>query len=100
MMFKAILMGLCVLALAVVPAAADVFVSSPSNGAAVTSPVHFVASGTSGAAVTAVQVYVDNTLAYTAAGAALDTSLPLGDGWHYIVVKAWDSTGASWMSPM
>jgi hypothetical protein len=93
-------MGLCVLALAVVPAAADVFVSSPANGATVSSPVHFVASGTSSAVVTAVQIYADNALAYTADGAALDTSLPLSEGWHYIVVKAWDSTGAASVSPM
>src|ERR1051326_1018422 len=100
MMSKAILMGLCALVFAVVPAAADVYVSSPANGATVSSPVHFVASGASSAVVTAVQIYADNALVYTAAGAALDTSLPLSQGWHYIVVKAWDSTGASWVSPM
>jgi hypothetical protein len=100
MFFKAILMSLCVLASAVVPAAAEVYVSSPGNGAAVSSPVHFVASGASSAPVTAVQVYVDNALAYTAGGAALDASLPINEGWHYVVVKAWDSTGATSTSAM
>lgn len=99
-MSKVILMGLCVLAIAVVPATAEVYVSSPANGATVPSPVHFVASGTSNAIVTAVQIYADSALVYTADGAALDTSLALSQGWHYIVVKAWDSTGANWVSPM
>ncbi|HTK95068.1 MAG TPA: hypothetical protein VL382_05470 [Terriglobales bacterium] len=58
------------------------------------------ATGASGAPVTAMQVYVDNALAYTAQGASLDTSLGIAEGWHYVVVKSWDSTGATSVAPM
>lgn len=97
---KTILRALCFFFLAVMPAVANVYVSSPADGAAVSSPVQFVATGSSGAAVTAMQVYVDNALAYTTSGANLSASLSMSPGWHYIVVKSWDSTGASSLAPM
>jgi hypothetical protein len=96
---KTILTTLCFL-LAVLPAAADVSVSAPANGATVASPVQFVATGWSDAPVTAMQVYVDNALAYTGDGADLNASLSIPQGWHYVVVKSWDSTGATSMAPL
>ena len=93
-------MALCVVSLAASSAFAGVSVSSPSNGATVASPVQFVASGASGATVTAMQIYVDNALAYTVQSASLNTSLAMSQGWHYVVVKQWDSTGATSSYPM
>ena len=93
-------MALCVLSLVATSAFAGVSVSSPSNGATVASPVQFSATGTSGATVTAMQIYVDNALAYTGNSGSLNTSLAMSQGWHYVVIKEWDSTGASSLAPM
>ena len=97
---KTVLRALCFFFLAALPAAANVYVSSPANGATVSSPVQFVATGTSGATVTAMQVYIDNALAYTTSGANLSTSLSMSQGWHYVVVKSWDSSGATSLAPL
>ncbi len=72
----------------------QVSVATPTNGASVTSPVRFVASATSGCPVNAMRIYVDNQSAYTTYASSLDTSLSLSTGSHYVVVQAWDSTGA------
>ena len=69
-------------------------VFSPTNGASVTSPVHFVANATSGCPINALRIYVDNQSMYTVNAASLDTSLALANGSHYVVVQAWDNTGA------
>ena len=69
-------------------------VSSPTNGSSVSSPVRFVANATSGCSINAVRIYVDSQSLYTVNGASVDTSLNLSNGSHYVVVQAWDSTGA------
>jgi PKD repeat protein len=73
--------------------APEVIVSSPANGAAVTSQLHVVASGFSGFPVTTMQIYLDSALAYTVKSASLDTTLTLRDGAHALVVKGWDNSG-------
>lgn len=75
-------------------------VSSPTNGASVSSPVHFVANATSGCSINAVRIYVDNQSVYTVNAASLDTNLNLSTGSHYVVVQAWDSTGAVAKTPL
>jgi hypothetical protein len=70
---------------------------SPDNGASVTSPVNFVASATTGLRnrrITAMRIYVDNVSAYTVYAASLNTNLTMSLGGHYVVVQAWDNTGA------
>jgi len=73
---------------------AGVYVSSPSNGATVSSPVHIVANATSGSPITAMRVYVDGNSAYTVNSNKIDTWLPMGGGWHSVIIQAWDTTGA------
>ena len=46
------------------------------------------------------QIYVDNSLVYTAHAATLNTSLVMSSGSHFVVVQAWDSTGAVFKSPV
>lgn len=72
---------------------AGVTVSSPTSGASVGSPVHFVASATSSSAVTTIKIYVDNNALYSVSSSKLDTYLTLSAGGHYVVVQAWDSAG-------
>lgn len=75
-------------------AQAGVTVSSPANGATVGSPVRVVANATSGYPIVAMKVYVDNNIAYSTSASSIDTSIAMASGWRYVVVQAWDSTGA------
>lgn len=74
-----------------------VTVNSPTEGQVVGSPAQFVASSTSPDQypITAMQIYVDDQLAYSANTAQLDTSLNLGGGSHRAVVKSWNTAGES-----
>jgi WD40 repeat protein len=73
-----------------------VAISSPANGATLSSPVQFMASAraNSGRTIVAMRIYVDGVSAYLANAASLNTSLSLPSGPHYVVVQAWDNTGA------
>lgn len=73
---------------------AGVTVSSPTNGATVASPVHVVASASSTNPVTAMRIYVDNVSVYLVSGSKIDTYLSMSAANHYVVVQAWDSSGA------
>ncbi len=80
-----------------------VVVSSPANNSTVSSPVTFSAKATTAACangIAAIGVYVDNTLAYKANGAVLQTSLTISAGMHYTVVQAWDSCGGAIKTPV
>ena len=79
---------------------AGVTVSSPAAGSTAGSPVHFVASATSTHPITAIRIYVDNVSVYLISASTLDTSVALASGTHYVVVQAWDSTGAVFQAPL
>jgi hypothetical protein len=81
-----------------VPVWAGVTVTSPGTTSA--SPVHFVASASSNYPITAMRIYVDNASYYTVSANKIDTSLGMPAGPHYVVVQAWDSTGAVFKSAM
>lgn len=80
--------------------AIGVTVCSPTSGSTVSSPVTFTAAAKSNNPITAIQVYVDNILAYTVNSATLNTSLSMTAGSHYVVVQGWDSTGAYFKTPL
>src|SRR5256714_10964731 len=81
--------------------AQSVSVSSPSNGATVSSPVHFVGSANGGSfPATAIRIYVDNQSVYTTSSASLDTMVPMAAGNHFVVVQAWNSGGQGFKSSM
>ena len=78
-------------------------VSSPANNSTVSSPVTFSANATTGTCsngINAIGVYVDNSLAYKTGGAALQTSLAISTGKHYVVVQAWDNCGGAIKTPL
>jgi hypothetical protein len=89
-----------VVVLIAVAAFGTVSVVSPANGSTVTSPTHFVGSASSGYPITAIRIYVDNIAVYTTGSAYLDTYVTMSNGPHYVVVQAWDSSGAVFKSPM
>jgi len=78
---------------------ADVTVSTPSDGATVTSPVEIVASATSANPITGVRVYVDNVSVFSTGNNLIDAYIWMSPGAHFVVVQAWDSTGAVFKSP-
>lgn len=96
MRFGKLLVCLCACAL---PAAAGVYVNSPTNGANVGTSVHFVANATSPACskgVSAIGIYsAPGVLAYVVNGTKLDTYVTLKSGTQYPVVQEWDNCGWS-----
>ena len=79
---------------------AGVTVSSPTAGSTSGSPVHFVASATSANPITAMRIYVDNISVYLVSASKLDTLVTMSAGSHFVVVQAWDSTGAVFKAPL
>lgn len=85
------------------PVFAGVTVSSPSNGATVSTSVHVAASASPANAanpITAMRIYLDSTSMYTVNAAKLDTYVSSPTGQHVITVQAWDSTGAVYKSAL
>ena len=80
------------------PALATVNVSSPSNGATVTSPVHYVASATTttcSKGVASMGIYVNNKLVYVVDKTTMNTELSLATGYEHTVVEEWDHCGGA-----
>jgi hypothetical protein len=73
-------------------------IAAPVNGATVTSPVAFSGNAfpDSGRVITAMRLYVDNQPITTATADWLSYTMPLAEGGHFIVMVAWDNTGASY----
>jgi len=96
---KRVIPSLMLLILATATTAfAQVSVSDPADGAAVTPTTHFAATAGPGSCpdgVAAMGIYVDDTLVYTVAGTKLDTTLSLGQGQHRAVVQSWDYCGGA-----
>lgn len=89
---------LLVLVMLTAPAFANVTVSSPGNGATVTSPAKFVATAsttTCSRGVGSMGIYVDNQLEYVVNGTSVNTSLALSAGSHNAVVQEWDQCGGA-----
>lgn len=81
--------------------AQSVTVTSPANGATVSSPVQFVASAKGGSfPITAMRIYVDNVSDYLTSSSSLNTSLALSAGNHNVMVQAWNSAGQVFKSPL
>jgi hypothetical protein len=81
-------------AFSVLAFAQSVTVSSPGNGASVTSPVHVTANANGGGhPVSAVWIYVDNEPLYKTTASSVDTYISMGQGAHHIVPVAWNSIG-------
>jgi hypothetical protein len=77
---------------------AQVSVSDPVDGAAVSPTTHFSASAgpaSCGGGVAAMGIYVDDNLMYTTGGSNLDTTLSLPEGQHRAVLQEWDYCGGA-----
>jgi phospholipase C len=82
---------------------ANVAVSSPANGATVSSSVNYVATATTttcSTGVAAMGIYVNNSLAYSVNASSLNTNITLNPGTYYTVVQEWDNCGGATSTPI
>jgi len=79
---------------------AGVTVNFPVSGSTVTPPLHIRASASSTHPVTYMRIYVDNISVYGVAASSLNTYFNIAAGSHYLVVQAWDSSGAVFKTPL
>jgi hypothetical protein len=70
-------------------------ICSPTQNQTTTTTLHVLANSQSLNIVTAIQVYIDNALAYndTSGTSYVDTTFNISTGSHYIVVKTFDMSG-------
>jgi hypothetical protein len=74
---------------------ANITISAPLNGAAVTSPVNFVASAYDPNGVAALQIYVvPGTVAYQTNSDTINTNLNIAPGNYNVVIQEWSKTGS------
>ncbi len=77
----------------------SVTVCEPQNLIYSNSPVQWIAdSRDTSHRVTAMQIYVDNKLVVNSPSSSLDEPLSMSNGPHFVVTKAWDSSGANFVS--
>ncbi len=82
------------------PAISEVVVSSPANGATVSSPVHIVASANASHPITAMKIYLDYAGVFSTAANKIDAYLSMSAGSHHLTVQAWDSAGVVYKSSL
>jgi hypothetical protein len=81
------------------PVSPSVTVCQPEDLTYLNSPVHWIAdSRDTSHPVTAMQIYVDNKLIVNSPSSSLNEPLTLSKGPHFVVTKAWDSSGANFRS--
>jgi hypothetical protein len=73
-------------------------VCQPQDATFSNSPLHIVAQGNSSNTVTDINVYIDNVLQGQFAASSIDKTFTVANGGHFVVVKGFDSTGASFQS--
>lgn len=80
----------------VTAASPAVTIASPTSNASFSSPMHITATTIDPTPVSSVQVYVDNRLAYQVSGTGVQASIGLPAGKHWVVVQAWNRSGATY----
>jgi PKD repeat protein len=75
-----------------------VTITSPTFTSTTSTSVRATGTASSGYPVVATQVYLDGVLKFKSSTATADTTLSISVGTHQIIIKGWDSSGASFMS--
>ena len=83
-------------AFSVTAASPAVRIASPAANTSFSSPMHISAMAIDPIPVSAVQVYVDNRLVYQVSGTGVQASIGLSTGKHWVVVQAWNRSGATY----
>jgi PKD repeat protein len=72
-----------------------VTITSPTFTSTTSTSVRATGTSSSGYPIAATQVYLDGVLKYQSSTATADTTLPITVGTHQLLIKGWDSSGAS-----
>lgn len=80
----------------VTSASPAVKILSPAPNASFYAPMYVSATTVDPTPVKAVQIYVDNALAYQVTGTGVQASLPIASGKHSVVVQEWNASGATY----
>lgn len=80
----------------VTSASPAVHILSPAPSARFYAPLYVSATTVDPTPVTAVQIYVDNALAYQVTGSGVQAALPIASGRHSVVVQEWNASGATY----
>src|SRR5207302_1917417 len=103
-MHKCVLLTLSFLALLISSAFGSVKVTAPSNGATVSSPVHYAAAAGSTSCskgVASMGIYTSpGVLAYVTNGTSISTDLTLRAGTYNTTVEEWDNCGGASTTPV
>ena len=75
-----------------------VTITSPTFTSTTATSVRATGTSSSGYPIVATQVYLDGVLKYQSSTATADTTLPATVGTHQLIIKGWDSSGASFKS--
>jgi PKD repeat protein len=75
-----------------------IVMTSPTPNSTVSGSLHVTGSASGPAGVSIMQIYIDGNLKYQVTASSVDSWLNLSIGKHRVTLKAWDSTGASWMT--
>ena len=75
-----------------------VTITSPTFSSTTSTSVRATGTSSSGYPIVATQVYLDGVLKYQSSTATADTTLPATVGTHQLIIKGWDSSGASFKS--
>ncbi|MGC2745622.1 MAG: PKD domain-containing protein, partial [Candidatus Angelobacter sp.] len=75
-----------------------VTITSPTFNSTTSTSIRATGTSSSGYAVVATQIYLDGVLKFQSLTATADTTLPITVGTHQIIIKGWDSSGASFMA--
>jgi len=82
----------------VVVKAQFVTITSPTFTSTTATSVRATGTSSSGYPIVATQVYLDGVLKFQSSTATADTTLPITVGTHQLIIKGWDSSGASFKS--
>jgi hypothetical protein len=77
-----------------------IFVATPGPGGTVQGSTQITASATSAATITVMQVYDNGNSICQTQGGSVNTSVNLAPGGHYLVLQAWDASGATCAFPL
>jgi hypothetical protein len=86
-----------------VSSGSGIYVTSPANKSAVSSPASYVATATTASCskgIASMGVYVNNKLVSVQNGASLNTQVSMGEGAQQTVVQEWDYCGGSSYVPI
>jgi PKD repeat protein len=75
-----------------------VTITSPTFTSTTATSVRATGTSSSGYPVVATQIYLDGVLKYQSSTAIADTTLPIAVGTHQLIIKGWDSSGATFKS--